>query len=100
MWAFELITEQSTAIIVKNARWNRENTNSKMIDIANCKTCKNRSLDIDEVISVRYYHQTAKVKALYESTDGSAGEPTDNPPKSDWLGDVHLTVHELTVRVY
>jgi hypothetical protein len=47
MQAFELITEQLSAIIVKNAKWNRQITNSKIIDIANSKTCKNRSLDID-----------------------------------------------------
>jgi len=48
-------------------------------------------------ILVRYYYQTAKARALYESTDGHAGKPADNQPNSDGLGDMHRTVPELTV---
>ena len=81
----ELITELLTTFIGKNTTYKRKNTDSKIIDMANCKTCKKRLLAAEYAILVRYYYQTAKARALYESTDG----PADNPPNSDGLGDLH-----------
>jgi len=49
---------------------------------------------------LRYYYQTAKTSALYECSDGPAGQPADNPPNSDELGYCHHTVPKLTVHVY
>jgi len=42
----------------------------------------------------------SQARALYQSTDGPAGQPADYPPNFDWLGDVHYTAPELTVRVH
>jgi len=62
-----------------------ENTDSKIINIAMCKTYKRSLLDVENAILIRYYYYTAKTKALYESADGPAGQPADNPPNSDGL---------------
>jgi len=96
----ELISAQLTTIISKNAIYKRKHTDSKIIDIAICKTCKNRLLAAEYVILVRYYHQTAKASALYESTDGPAARPANNPPNSDLLEDWHRSVPALMVWVY
>ena len=96
---YRLITQQLTALIGKNTIYTRKNMDSKIIDIAICKTCKKWLLNIESVVMIRYYYQTAKTRALYESTDGPAWQPTYSPPNSDWLGDVHWTVPQLTVRV-
>jgi len=96
----ELITELSTAFIAKNITYNRKNTGSKIINIADCKTCNKRSLAVEYQLLIIYYYPTAKTGTLYKSTDGPAGQPTDNPPNSDWLSDFHRTVPELTFRVY
>ena len=96
----EHITELLTASIAKNTTYNRKNIYSKIINVADCKTCKQRLLAVDYLIVVIYNYPTAKTRTLYKSTDGPAGRPTDNPPNSDRLRDVHRTVPELTVRVY
>jgi hypothetical protein len=97
---FEHITESLTALIGKNTIYQTKNTDSKLIDIANCKTCKNILLVVEYAILIRYYYQTTKTRALYESIDGPAGRPADKPPNSDGLGDYHRTVPKLMVRVY
>jgi len=97
---FERITELLTGFLGKNITYERKTTHSIIIDIAPCKTCKKSLLVADCVILIRYYHQTAKTTALYESTNGPAGWPADNPPKSDGFGYLHWTVSELTVRVF
>jgi len=66
---------------------------SKIIDIANCKTCKNSLLATEYLILIIYYYQTAKTRALYESSDG----PADNPPNLDGWGDYNWTIPESTV---
>jgi len=48
---------------------------------------------------MRYYYQTAKTRALYESTDGLTGQLTDNPPNSARLAKFHWTVLELPLQV-
>jgi len=96
----ELITELSNAIIVKNITYNRKNTDSKMINIAECKTCKKRLLAVECQLLIIYYYPSAKTRTLYKSTNGPAGRPTDNRPNSDGFGDFHRTVPELTVQVY
>jgi len=95
-----LITELLTPLQLKNTKQTWKNTDSKIINIAICKTCKKSLLDVENMILIRYYYETAKTRALYESTDGPAGQPVDNPPNPDRLGDVHQTVPELMVRVY
>ena len=43
----ELITEILTPCIGKITKSERKNTDSKIIDIANCKTCTRRLLDVE-----------------------------------------------------
>jgi len=52
------------------------------------------------VILIKYNYQTAEARAVYESTDGPTGQPTNNLPNSDGLGDVNRIVPELTGQVY
>jgi len=96
----DLITELLTFFIAKNQTYNRKNTDSKIINIADCRLCKKRLLAVEYRILVIYNNPTANRRTLYKSTDRPAGRPTDNPPKSDGLGDIHQTVPELMVRVY
>ena len=96
----ERITELLTASIAKNTTYNRKNTYSKIINVADCTTWKKRLLAVEYLISIIYNYQTTKTRSLYKSTDEPAGQPADNPPNSDGLGDVHRTMPELTVPVY
>ena len=82
------ITEPLTATIAKNTTYNRKNTYSKIINVADCKTCKKRLLAVEYLILIIYNYPTAKTRTLYKSTAGPAGRPADNPPNSDRLGDV------------
>jgi len=95
---FEHITELLNASIGKNTIYHRKNTDSKAIDIANCKSCKHVSLVVEYAILIRYYYQTPTTRALYEAIDGPAGGPANNPPDSVWLGDFHRHVPKLMVR--
>jgi len=97
---FERITELSTTLIGENTIYQRNNTDSKIIDIANCKTCNNNILAVEYAILITYYCQTATTKALYESKDGPAGRPVDNLPSPDGFRDFHRSVQELTVWEY
>jgi len=72
--------ELLTAHIHKNSTYKRKITDFKIIDNANCKTCKKLLLAAECAILVRYYDETAKERALYESTEGSAVGPADKPP--------------------
>jgi len=96
----ELITELLTAFIGKNAKHKRKDTDSKIINIANWKTCKKRFLHVEYVTLMRYYYQRTKTRAIYESKDEPAAQPTDNPPNSDGLGDFHRSLPEVTVWVH
>jgi len=96
---FELITELLSAFIGKHPTYKRENTDSKIINMANSKRYKKRLFAAEYVILVRYYYQTAKARALFESTDGPAGRPAEKTPNSVRLGDLNQTVPGLTVRV-
>jgi len=89
VWIYVLITVLLTTFLGKNMTYKRKKTDSKIINIAYCKTCKKKSLAAECLILIRYYQQTAKIRVLYESTDGPAGQPTDNRSNSDWLGDLH-----------
>ena len=97
---FERITEPLTALIGRYRIYQRNNTDSEIIDIANCTTCKNKLLVVEYTLLIRRYYQSAKVGDLYESMDAPAGRSADNPPNSDGLGDFHQTVREMTVKVY
>jgi len=96
----QLITELLTAFVAKNTTYNRKNTDSKIINVADCKTCQNRLLAVEYLMLIIYNHRTVKTSTLYKSTDGPAGRPADNLPNSDWLGYFHQTGHKSTVRVY
>jgi len=94
------ITEQLTTSLAKNATGRGQNTYSKIINVADCKTSKKRSLAVKYLILIIFNYPTAKTSILYKSTDGPAGRPADNPPNLDKLGDLHRTVSEMTVRGY
>jgi len=72
-WILEHITKLLTTCIGKNTKLKRKNTDSEIIAIGNCKSCKNRLLDVEYVILIRYYYQTSRTRAVYESTDGPTG---------------------------
>jgi len=94
-WMFVHISESFTALRGKNTIYQWKNMDSKLINITNCKTCKNMLLVVENTILIRYYQQTAKTRALCESVDGPAGQPADNPPNSDRLGVYHQIVPEV-----
>jgi len=92
----QLITKQLTALTAKNAMYNGKNTDSKIINVIDCKTCKRRFLAVKNRILIIYNYRTAKTRTLYKSTDG----PANNLPNLDGLGDLHRTVPELTAWVH
>jgi len=96
---FTFTTELLTAPRVRNTIYQRQNTDSKLIDIASYKAFKHISLVVENVILIGSYEETPKIGALYESMDGSAGRLADNQPNPDWLGVSHRTIPELMVRV-
>jgi len=69
MFRMELLTAQ----IGKNQIHQRQNTNSKLIDIASCEACQIISLVVGNVILISYYSYTPKSRALIEPMDGPAG---------------------------
>jgi hypothetical protein len=93
------ITELLTTSLAKNAMGRRQNTYSKIINVADCKISKKRSLAVKYLIVIMFNYWTAKTRTLYKSTDGHAWRPADNPPNPNGLADLHRTVPELTVRV-
>jgi len=96
----ELSTAPLTTLIGKNIQDYRKNTDSKIFDITNCKSCKTRLLAVEYRILITYYYQTPTTRSLYKSTNGPAGRPDDNPPYSDGLGDFHQTLPKLMDQVY
>jgi len=96
---YEIITVLLTALVLLTKNHRKKNIDSKMTNVATCKVNKKIFLDVNYVILIEYNYQTAKARALYESTDGRAGQPADNPPNPDSMGDVHWTVPELIVWV-
>jgi len=96
-WIFELITELLTSFIRINTQYKSEDTDSKIIDIANCTTWKKSLLDAEDVISISYYYETPKTGASYESTDGPTEQLADNPLNSGRLGNFHRIIPELMV---
>jgi len=95
-----LITEPLTALWLKNTHQPWKYTDSKIMNIAIWKPCKMSLLDVENMILIRYYYGTAKTRVLYESTDGAAGQPADNPPNSVGFWDVHSTRPKLRIRVH
>jgi hypothetical protein len=53
--------------------FNRKNTDSKSINITDCKICKKRSFAVEYLIWAIYNYPTAKIRTLYKSTDGPTG---------------------------
>jgi len=49
---------------------------------------------------IKYYSEAEKPEASYQSTDGLVGQPTENPPNSDRLGDIHRTIPKVRDIVY
>jgi len=97
---FAHITELLTILIGNITTYERNNTDSKLIDIANCKRFRHILLVVEHGILIQYCQHTAQSRALYESIDGPAGPPADNPPNLDGLGVDHWTVPRLTVCMY
>jgi hypothetical protein len=54
-WILAFITELLTSLIGKYTVYSRKNTNSKLINIGSCKTCKNVLLVVENTILLRYY---------------------------------------------
>jgi len=97
---YELITVLLTTLVLPNITHKRKNIDYKIANVATCNEFKNISLDVSWAILITYSYRTAKARALYECTDGSAGQRADNPSNSDVFGAVHPTVPELPVVVY
>jgi len=53
--------------------YNRKNTNSIIINIADSKICIKILLAVKCLIVIIYYYPTAKTRTLFKSTDGPAG---------------------------
>ena len=68
-----LITELLTASIAKNATDRRQNTYSKIITVADCKTSKKRLLAVEYLILIMYNYQSTRRRTVYKPTDGPAG---------------------------
>jgi hypothetical protein len=96
----ELITELFATSIVKNTMYNGKNMDSKLIVITSYTTCTHGSLVVENTILVRYDKSTGKRRGLSDSIDAPARRHTYNPPNSDGLGVVHLTVPGLMVPGY
>ena len=96
----QLITELLTTFIAQNTMYNRKNTDSKKINVADWKTCKKRLLAVEYLILIIYNYPTAKIMTLYKSIDGPAGRPGENTPNWDGLGDSHRMVPDWSVQVY
>jgi len=84
----------------QNTMHNRRNTDSKIINLADCKTCKKRLLAVEYLFLIINNYPTAKTKPLYKSTDGPTGKPAYNLPNTDELGDFDRTMPQLKVWVY
>jgi hypothetical protein len=96
---FACITVLLTTLLGKNTIHWRWNTDTKLIDIANCSTSKSSLMVAENAILISYYWHTANTRAIYESIDGPAGRLADNPPYSDGLGVYNGTVPEWAVWV-
>jgi hypothetical protein len=83
----ELRRESLTSCIANNMMFNRKNTDSKSINITDCKICKKRSFAVEYLIWAIYNYPTAKIRTLYKSTDGPTEWHGDIPPNADGLGD-------------
>jgi hypothetical protein len=59
------ITELLTASIAKNAMDRRQNTYSKIINVADCKTSKKILLAVTYPILIMFNYPTAKTRTLY-----------------------------------
>jgi len=97
---FACITVSLTTLLGKNNIYWRWNTDTKLINIANCSTSKSTLMVAENAILISYYQHTANTRAIYESIDGPAERPSDNPPNSDGMRVYHGTVPEWAVEVY
>jgi len=78
---YELILELLTAFIGNNSTCKTKNTDFEIIHTANSKTCKEILLAAEYAILIRHYNHTAKIRAIYKSTDGHTERLADNQPK-------------------
>jgi len=97
---FAFVTALLTTPMGTHTIYQRYETGSKLIDIASFKASTNKPLVVENPILIRYYYQTPKTRALYESMHGPAGWSTNSAPKWERLGVDNQTVLELTVRIY
>jgi len=96
----ELITELLTAFIAKNTTYDRKNTYSKIINVADWTTCKKRLLAVEYLLVIIYNYSTAKTRTLYRSTDEPPVRPADNLSNSDGFGNFHRIMAALIVQVF
>jgi hypothetical protein len=64
----------------KNTISQTKNTDSKLMDIANCKSCKNILLVVENIMFLRYNCKTTETRYVYESIDEPGEGPFDNLP--------------------
>jgi len=60
----KLITQLLTTFLGKNTKDKWKNTDSTIIDIAHCNTCKKRLFAAEYVMLIRYYYLTSKTRVL------------------------------------
>jgi hypothetical protein len=97
---YEVITELLTALVLINTNHKSNNINSTITDVATSNVIKTVFLDVNWVILIQDSSQTATASALFESTNGPAEQPTDNPPNANWVDNVNWTVLEVTFPMY
>jgi len=81
----ELISELLTASIAKNATNKRKNMYSKILSVAECKTCKKRLWAVKYLILMTYTYPTAKQGHCINLQMDPLGDPlTTRPIQTDW----------------
>jgi hypothetical protein len=70
---FACIKVLLTTLTGENTKYHRQKTDTKLIDIANCTSCKSELMVVVNAFLIRHYKQTTNTRAKYDSIDGPAG---------------------------